>query len=221
MLFARRNPPTLGQRVRVALWPRRSWSRSLRYIYLRTSRLGGTPHVIALGIAAGTFAACLPYWGIQFITAGIIAWLIRGSISAAVLGTFLANPLTVPVIWLTAYRIGDAMLGGGNTMNAIELQQGLANSAAMLWAGSPGGIAAATDILWLILMPMSLGSLPLGLATSVVFYYLTKRSVEAFQQRRQLLLQGQASLQDTVQQTMQEHMQLDGAHSDIAVKVQS
>lgn len=181
MLFKRRYPPTLLERIRVGLWPRRSWRRSITYVVKRIQRLTGTPHVIALGIAAGAFAACLPYWGIQFLTAGLIAWLIRGSITAAILGTFLANPLTVPLIWVTSYRLGDAILGGPGNLNALQLQQSLAKSAAMIWAGVPGGMNAAADLLWLVIMPMSLGAVPLGLLSAVVFYFLTRRIVEAYQ----------------------------------------
>ena len=180
----------MSERIRVLLWPRRSWSRSIKYLVTRTKRLGGTPHAIALVIAAGAFAACLPYWGVQFLMAGLIAWVIRGSISAAVLGTFLANPLTVPLIWLASYRLGDAMLGGSGSLNALQLQQGLAESAALLWAGSPSGPAAAADLLWLIIMPMSLWALPLGLLAAVIFYFLTKRSVIAYQRHRQMSFQG-------------------------------
>jgi len=182
MLFKRRYPPSIVERIRVALWPRRSWRRSINYFIKRAQRLGGTPHVIALGMAAGAFAACLPYWGVQVLTAGLIAWIIRGSIGAAVLGTFIANPLTVPVIWLTSYRLGDAMLGGSGSLNALQLQQGLAQSSALLWAGSPAGWSMAADLLWPVIMPMSLGALPLGLLCAVIFYFLTRRSVEAYRQ---------------------------------------
>ena len=190
MLFKSRQMPSLRQRIRVAVWPRRSWSRSLRYFVKRLRRMGGTPHMIALGIAAGTFAACLPYLGVQFITAGILAWMLRASISAALLSTFIANPITLPFIWSTSYWLGDAMLGGNGHLDAVQLKEGFARSSELLSQGAPGAVQSFADLIWPILMPISLGSVPLGLMVAVFFYYTTKPMVEAYQLRRQYLVHG-------------------------------
>jgi len=50
MLFRRRESESWWERLRVHLWPRRSWSRSGRYVVYRLRRLGATPHAIALGV---------------------------------------------------------------------------------------------------------------------------------------------------------------------------
>ena len=146
--------------------------------------MGGTPHMIALGIAAGAFAACLPYWGIQVVIAGALAWILRGSISAAVLGTFLANPLTVPIIWSASYLLGNQMLGGAGELDAAQLQEGLARSSEMFAYDASGAFNTFADVIWPVLMPISLGSLPLGLMVAVVFYYTSKPMVAAYQLRR-------------------------------------
>jgi uncharacterized protein (DUF2062 family) len=39
MLFRRRESESLLERLRVHLWPRRSWSRSTRYVLYRLRRL--------------------------------------------------------------------------------------------------------------------------------------------------------------------------------------
>ena len=190
MLFKRRHIPPLRERIRVALWPRRSWSRSIRYIAKRLYRMGGTPHMIAMGIAAGAFAACLPYLGIQFLTAGLLAWALRASISAAVLSTFLANPLTLPLIWSASYQLGDAMLGGAGHLDAAQLQEGLLRSGERLTNGAPGALQSIAELFWPIFMPISLGSLPLGLMVAVFFYYTSKPMLEAYQRRRKGLMHG-------------------------------
>ena len=188
MLFKRRKPPTFRELVRVALWPRRSWKRSALYIVKRVRRQGGTPHVVALGIAAGAFAACLPYWGLQIATAGAIAWLFRASISAAVLSTFIANPITLPIIWLLSYKMGDAILGGTGTMDVDQIQQGLARSGELLMSGAPNSLETAGTALWPVLMPISVGSLPLGVMVATVFYFASKPLLESYQSRRILAL---------------------------------
>ena len=54
MLFRRRHPEAWFVKVRTAMWPRRSWSRSLAYVFKRIIRITATPHAIAAGVAAGT-----------------------------------------------------------------------------------------------------------------------------------------------------------------------
>ena len=49
MLFRRRETESWAERLRVHLWPRRSWSRSSRYVLYRLRRLSASPHAIALG----------------------------------------------------------------------------------------------------------------------------------------------------------------------------
>jgi uncharacterized protein len=53
MLFKRRNPLSPAMRLRLALMPNRSFSRSVSYFRKRVLRLSATPHAIAAGVAAG------------------------------------------------------------------------------------------------------------------------------------------------------------------------
>ena len=53
MLFKRRAQATRWEKLRLSLWPRVSWQRSLLYYLKRTLRLSGTPHAIAMGSAVG------------------------------------------------------------------------------------------------------------------------------------------------------------------------
>ena len=170
MLFKRRQTESLLERLRVHLWPRRSWSRSSRYVVYRLRRLSATPHAIALGFAAGTFVAVTPYIGTHLIMAALIAWIIGGSIVAAILGTFLGNPLTYPFLWYASYEVGTLLLGGKVTKKQIDLSQGLFHS--------------SIDHLWPILKPMALGSIPVGLAVATACYFLVRPMVDAYQHRR-------------------------------------
>src|SRR5262245_35167085 len=140
MLFKRRQTESLLERVRVHLWPRRSWSRSGRYVVYRLRRLSASPHAIALGFAAGAFAAVTPYLGTHLMMAALLAWAIGGSIVASVLGTFIGNPLTYPFFWYASYELGNVMLGREKTNKEIDLSQGLFQS--------------SFEHLWPILKPM-------------------------------------------------------------------
>ena len=170
MLFKRRQSESLLERVRVHLWPRRSWSRSSRYVVYRLRRLSATPHAIALGFGVGTFAAATPFIGTHMVMAALLAWAVGGSIVAALLGTFLGNPVTYPFLWYASYRVGHFLLGGATTKKNIDLSKGLFHS--------------SFEHLWPILKPMSLGCVPVGIAIASACYLLVKPMVEAYQHRR-------------------------------------
>jgi len=170
MLFRRREAESILGRMRVHLWPRRSWSRSSRYVVYRLRRLSDSPHAVAIGFAAGVYSAVTPFLGTHMIMAALIAWAIGGSIVAALLGTFVGNPLTYPVFWYSTYEVGNLMLGGTVAKQRIDLSDGIFQS--------------SLEQLWPILKPMSLGSIPVGLALAALSYVLVKPMVEAYQHRR-------------------------------------
>lgn len=171
MLFRRREAESFLERLRVHLWPRRSWSRSTRYVVHRVRRLSATPHAVALGFAAGVFAACTPFLGMHMVMAALLAWIVGGSIVAAILGTFVGNPITYPLFWVATYEVGALMLGGGTNKLRIDLSDGIFQ----------------TDQLWPLLKPMTLGALPFGLVLAAISYALVRPAVNAYQHRRRAL----------------------------------
>ena len=175
MLFRRREAESFLERMRVHLWPRRSWSRSSRYVVYRLRRLSDTPHAVALGFAAGVFAALTPFIGTHLMMAVLIAWVIGGSVVAAVLGTFVGNPLTYPAIWYGTYQLGNLLLRGKTQAPQIDL--------------SPGIFQTSLDQLWPIIKPMTVGCLPLGLALAALSYVIVKPMVEAYKHRRRRKLE--------------------------------
>src|SRR4029078_6570618 len=170
MLVGGRKEESILGRIRVHLWPRRSWSRSTRYVLYRLKRLSESPHAVALGFAVGVFSAATPFLGTHMVMAALIAWAVGGSIVAAVLGTFFGNPLTYPLLWYTTYEVGHLMLGGRAVKHNIDLSNGIFQS--------------SLEKLWPILKPMSLGCIPVGLALAALSYVLVKPMVEAYKNRR-------------------------------------
>ena len=81
------------RRLREALWPSIGWRRATTYIWRRVWRLSGTPHTIAVGIAAGTFMSFTPFLGFHIVGAMLIAWVFRGNLVAAASGTIVGNPI--------------------------------------------------------------------------------------------------------------------------------
>jgi uncharacterized protein len=179
MLFRRREAESILEKLRVHLWPRRSWGRSGRYVIYRLRRLSDTPHAVALGFAAGVFIAVTPFLGAHLVLAALLAWVIGGSMLAAVLGTFIGNPLTYPLFWYSTYEVGALMLGGASEKPPIDLSGGIFQS--------------SLDQLWPLLQPMTLGSIPVGLALAALSYVLVRPMVDAYKHRRRRELELRAS----------------------------
>ncbi len=191
MLFRRRRAPNLAERIRVSLWPRRSWRRSARYVLLRIKRLPFSSHRIALGCAVGVFAIFTPFLGAQLLMCAVFAWMLRASVLAAFLTSFAGNPLTYPLIWVSTYYVGQVMLADTGSFRLSELQNRATSLGEALHEASPRAVIVALEALWPILKPMVVGSLPLGGIAAVMTYagvwWLTSIS-RAAQLRRRLQL---------------------------------
>lgn len=87
----------------------RSPGRLLKF-YLRLMRHPGTPESIGRGVAAGLFIAFLIPGG-HMLTAFFLAALVRGARGAAVLVTWITNPLTIPFIWPVQCWLGGFLTG--------------------------------------------------------------------------------------------------------------
>ncbi|MEC9368987.1 MAG: DUF2062 domain-containing protein [Pseudomonadota bacterium] len=169
MLFRRRNPPDFRERLHIAMWPRRSWRRSIRYMLLRVRRMRATPHAVGLGCACGVFTAFTPFLGFHLLLAGLLAWMLRANILAAAAGTFFGNPLTYPVIWVSTYQFGSWVLGWKASREIVELTYVL--------LGPQEGF-------WSLVLPMFVGCLPLGLLAASATYFLAKKAVEAYREKK-------------------------------------
>lgn len=111
MLFRRRDPVGFSEKIRDLVWPRKGFSRSLRYMKLRLLRISASPHSIASGVAIGAGVAWTPFLGVHILLAMAIGFVLRANLVAAALGTTLANPLTFPFIWASTWELGHFLLG--------------------------------------------------------------------------------------------------------------
>jgi len=80
--------------------------RIFRYIFLRLIRVGGDPVHVGLGFALGVFLGIFPTFGLGIPLGLLIASLLRWNRAAAVLGSFVMNPITTPFIWSLSGTIG-------------------------------------------------------------------------------------------------------------------
>src|SRR5690625_493920 len=119
MVFGRRKPQSLLSRLRALLWPRRGFRQSARYIAHRLSRLPSTPYRIAAGFACGAAVSFTPLIGFHFLSAALLALVVRGNLIASALGTVVGNPWTFPFIWAWTFAFGRWMIGHARSIEAL------------------------------------------------------------------------------------------------------
>ena len=78
----------------------------MSYYKLRLARLPASNYAISSGFACGSMVSFTPLLGLHFILALFFAYLIRGNLIAALIGTVVGNPLTFPFIWGLIYKVG-------------------------------------------------------------------------------------------------------------------
>jgi uncharacterized protein (DUF2062 family) len=180
-MFKRRKPKPLRKKFNNMLWPEMGWRRLQSYYKHRMGRLPGTPYYIAGGIATGIAVSLTPFLGFHILLGATMCWLFRQSVIAMVFGTLIGgNPWTFPVIWLSTYSLGHLMLGHAAALDGIGADMGVET------AGDPWALSFSTlfDNPLELLLPMTLGSLPLVLPVWFLSFYFTRRLVIRYKEAR-------------------------------------
>lgn len=176
-MFKRRKPLTIRQTAQQFFWPAMGWRRSAHYIKNRLIRVADTTHSIALGLAIGFGVSFTPLLGTHFIQAGLIAYLLRGNIFSAMIGTFVGNPWTFPFFWWAGFSFGSFLFSFFGIHGAGELPEHLNFS--ILWD------LITTEPLTLF-FPWLLGGYilcALVIPASYIIYYYLVRGAKAARQR--------------------------------------
>ena len=194
-MFKRRNPIGWWDWLKEQVYPKRGFKRQVVYIWHRLRRLPDPPHRIARGVFAGTFVNFPPILGIQMISAASLAWVMRGNIIAALLATFLSNPVTTPIIAWVSLETGYWILGMDGHVNLEGVYGAFVGATSDLW-NNVLAIFGPEKTHWggllqfwrAIYLPYLVGSILPGIATSLVCYWLTIPALTAYQllRRRRL-----------------------------------
>ena len=110
MLFRRRNA-NFFDRFWAFIWPRKGFIRGWLYLLMRILRLRSSDYSLAAGFAVGIAVSFTPLIGLHILLAIALAWLVRGNIIMAMIGTAAGNPWTFPLIWVLIYTAGNYILG--------------------------------------------------------------------------------------------------------------
>jgi uncharacterized protein (DUF2062 family) len=192
VVFKRRTKRSYARIVAESFWPRGGWTRAFHYVKHRLRRLPDSPQRIARGVFAGVFVCFTPLFGLHFIAAAAVAFVLNGNILAALLATFFGNPITFPIIALMSLQIGHWLLGStfehGN-------QGALADTFIGAWRDLKGNVIAVfsdrpahwdhlAEFFREVFLPYLVGGIVPGLIAGLVAYYLSEPVIAAYQKRR-------------------------------------
>lgn len=191
MVFKRRDRRPVGRIVLEALWPRGGWGRAARYVQLRLNRLPDPPERIARGIFAGVFTTFTPFYGLHFVFAAILSWIMRGNMLAAILSTFFGNPLTYVPIGVIAMKTGYGLLGLKASEDHGSIGKKFVKAGEDLWHNFYalfGPDRADWNHLSIfydeVFFPYMIGGIIPGIVAGSIAYYVSLPLITAFQNRR-------------------------------------
>ena len=142
--------------------------RFIRYWYLRLVRIKASPHTIAMGLAVGVFVGLLPVLPFQTAIAVPVAYVLRGSMIAAALGTWVSNPLNWVPFYILFYYVGRIVVPFDvPPFNPSQLEM-----AEMIQMG------------WKFFVVMMAGGLVIATPSALVSYGVALKGIQAYQARR-------------------------------------
>jgi uncharacterized protein (DUF2062 family) len=72
----------------------------------RAKTLRGDPHYVAMGMAIGVFVSVTPTIPFHTAIAVALAFALKGSKPAAIIGVWFSNPITIPFFYMGSYKVG-------------------------------------------------------------------------------------------------------------------
>ncbi|SEO01401.1 hypothetical protein SAMN04490248_10132 [Salinihabitans flavidus] len=192
MVFKRRDRRPILQTLLDFLWPRGGWTRAFHYVKHRLHRLPGSPEFIGRGIWAGVFVCFTPLFGLHFVLAILISRIVKGSVLASLLATFVGNPLTFLPIGVISLKTGHFLLG---TMFDERVEKSLVRKFTEAWGDLwHNFVSLFSDQRadWHALLrfheevffPYLVGGIIPGIIAASVAYYLSVPVIRAYQKRR-------------------------------------
>lgn len=199
LVFKRRDKRPIWKIVVDFLWPKGGWTRAFHYVKHRVRRLPDSPDRIARGIFAGVFTVFSPLFGLHFLVAAIIAKVMRGNILAALLATFVGNPLTYVPIAFVSLKSGHILLGRpprpeGEVHHSIgekfqDAFGALKENFFAIFTDETADWTGLSVFYENVFFPYLVGGIVPGIVAGVVAYYISQPLIRAYQHRRKGALQ--------------------------------
>jgi uncharacterized protein (DUF2062 family) len=153
--------------------PGARWKRWLRLLYLRILRLRGKPEEVAGGMAIGVAIGLTPTIPLHLVLAVFLAFLLGKSKLAAAVGSQVANPVFLPFIYLLDYRVG----------------QGITGASGPSLVSADYSASYVLNLGWEIYYPLLIGGIVVGSLSVIPTYFLTKKIVLFYREKRRRRLE--------------------------------
>ncbi len=187
----KRNPRSYLRIIAEFFYPRGGWYRASQYVIHRIRRLPDPAHRISRGIAAGIFASFTPFFGLHFLTAAILSWIIRGNVLASLLATFIGNPLTFPLIAELSVNLGNVILGHHGNVHLPEIAAQFAAATSDFWSNMKAPFtdhvvdwSRLSTFFHRVFLPYLVGCIVPGIIAGSIGYALSNPVIHAYQRRR-------------------------------------
>ncbi len=195
-MFKRRERRSIFRFFYEVIFSFKGISRAIEYVAIRLKRIPDTPHKISLGMSCGIFASFTPLFGLHFLIAGLLSYLLRANVLASLIGTFVGNPITFPIITVFNLKLGEWILGSSDYSSGDggKIFEGFLDFIFLIYKsffteGSIGenNVPRMNEFLNGIFIPYSLGGLILGIFIAVISYFLLRPLVATYQKKRSAL----------------------------------
>ena len=195
-MFKRRERRSIFRFFYEVIFSLKGISRAIEYVGIRLKRIPDTPHKISLGMSCGIFASFTPLFGLHFIIAGLLSYLLRANVLASLIGTFVGNPITFPIITVFNLKLGEWILGSSeySSGDGGKIFEGFLDFIFLIYKsffteGSIGenNVPRMNEFLNGVFIPYSLGGLILGIFIAVISYFLLRPLVATYQKKRSAL----------------------------------
>lgn len=130
---------------------------NLREFIKRAKTLEGDPHYVAMGMAVGVFVSLTPTIPFHTVIAVALAFALKGSKPAAVIGVWFSNPITIPFFYLGCYQVGMLILDKPISFDAKYKT-----------------IQELMKMGWDVTAAMMIGGVILGIIPGIVAYFITR-----------------------------------------------
>ena len=195
-MFKRRERRSIFRFFYEVIFSLKGISRAIGYVGIRLKRIPDTPHKISLGMSCGIFASFTPLFGLHFLIAGLLSYVLRANVLASLIGTFIGKPITFPIITVFNLKPGEWILGSGeySSDDGGKIFEGFLDFIFLIYKsffteGSIGenNVPRMNEFLNGVFVPYSLGGLILGILIALISYFLLRPLVATYQKKRSAL----------------------------------
>ena len=195
-MFKRRERRSIFRFFYEVVFSLKGITRAIEYVGIRLKRIPDTPHKISLGMSCGIFASFTPLFGLHFLIAGLLSYVLRANVLASLIGTFIGNPITFPIITVFNLKLGEWILGSNeySSGDGGKIFEGFLDFIFLIYKSlytegliGENSVPRMNEFLYGVFIPYSLGGLILGISIAIISYFLLRPLVSTYQKKRDSL----------------------------------